>query len=62
MAVHEWTCGNGHTFVFGNEDWHADLNQGLLPDGAPIPMYCTADEDDEPCMDSSQLIDDGVKR
>lgn len=65
-----WHCGNGHTFTFGNEDWHAELSQGFLPDGSPIPMYCTEDfsaEDEaenqyqyegEPCMDSSSLIYD----
>lgn len=61
-----WTCAHGHSFVFGDEEWHYELNQGLLEDGAPIPMYCTeqfdyTDEDagiyeDEPCLDSSSLI------
>lgn len=61
MPVHEWVCGNGHRFTFGDEEWHAEVNQGLLEDGAPIPMYCTADGNGgEPCMDSSSLIDEGA--
>lgn len=72
MKTRTWHCGNGHTFKFGNEDWHYDemVNNGVLDDGAPIPSYCTEDftsddEDDsigqyegEPCLDSSSLIYD----
>lgn len=51
-----WYCGNGHEFLFGNEDWHRDVSQGLDEDGLLIPMYCTyKDEDNEPCLDSSSL-------
>ena len=53
-----WFCGDGHSFIFGNEGWHFDDPQGLLPDGSPIPRYCTEDDEEygEPCMDSSSLI------
>lgn len=58
-SIRTWHCGNGHTFTFGDEDWHYELNQGYLVDGSPIPMYCTERyENDEPCMDSSSLIYD----
>jgi hypothetical protein len=68
MAISTWTCGHGHTFTFGDEDWHYEQNQGLDDDGSPIPRFCTADfsadevdveagtYEDEPCMDSSSLI------
>lgn len=52
-----WHCGMGHSFVFGDEVWHYDINQGMI-DGSPIPMYCTHEDDGEPCMDSSSLYYD----
>ena len=64
-TTHTWHCGRGHTFEYGNEDWHYENNQGFLDDGSPIPMYCTEvldslNTDDnflwgDPCMDSTSL-------
>lgn len=59
--THRWLCANGHSFLFGTEQWHDEVNQGYLSDGAPIPSYCTEvfEDSDEPCMDSTSLIDTG---
>lgn len=70
MNVRVWHCGAGHTFLYGDEDWHFEMSQGLLSDGAPVPMYCTevwtvydADPyigryEGEPCLESHSLIYD----
>lgn len=60
-----WCCGQGHRFLFGDEEWHEEASQGRLEGGELIPMYCLADEEtdeelDEPCMDSSSLIPWGL--
>jgi len=52
-----WCCANGHTFTFGDEDWHYEECQYIMDNGAPVPRYCDwEDADGEPCMDSSSLI------
>lgn len=69
LHVRTWHCGEGHTFDFGNEEWHYWNAQGFLFDGSPIPRYCTEDFDSldypdqpgmwgEPCMDSTSLVYD----
>lgn len=57
--VTTWWCGMGHSFTWGDEDWHAEASQGRMPEGDLIPMYCQADDENgDPCMDSSSLIPD----
>jgi hypothetical protein len=56
-----WYCGNGHRFLYGNEEWHHEQGQGYWLEGLPnlpIPAYCLAEFGGEPCMDSTSLVPD----
>lgn len=55
MRTGWWVCANYHVFSYGNEEWHAEVNQ-YVEDGYPVPYYCQADEaNGDPCLDSTHL-------